>query len=125
MPEAGSRSVLFVDDDQLNRHLMARLFRKHRPDDRLLVAASGDDALAQARANDVDLVLLDLTLPGISGEEVLRILKTEASMPVVILTGHVDPGIERRLTDLGAAAYVAKPFDAKELFALIGRLLSS
>lgn len=121
-PEEGA-VVLYIDDDDMNRHLMTRLFGRKRPGDRLLVAASGGEGLEQARGTKVDLVLLDLTLPDMDGEEVLDALKAEHGMPVAILSGHADGETSNRLTERGADAYVTKPFDAGELFELIEGLL--
>lgn len=116
-------TVLFVDDDGPNRHLMSRLFQRRRPEDRLLLAASAPEAIQSARLHSPDLVLLDVNLGGSSGEEVLTVLGAEASMPIVMVTGGVDETIEQRLRELGAAAIVMKPFEADALFTLIESLL--
>lgn len=117
-------TVLYVDDDPANRHLLVRLFGRKRPDDRVLVAATGGEALEMADQNDFDLVLLDLTLPDLSGEEVLKTLKAEHQMPVVIISGHDDPVTKERLAAAGAAGYLAKPFDATQLFTLVEETLA-
>lgn len=118
-----AHTILFVDDDAQNRHLMTRLFQKRRPDDRVLTVASADEAIETARTEIPDLVLLDLNLHGASGEDVLKVLRSESSIPVVMVTGDVDPDIQRRLREQGANDVVLKPFDADALFALIESLL--
>lgn len=75
------------------------------------------------RASPIDLVLLDLTLPDMSGEEVLLTVRPERSIPVVIISGHDGPATADHLHDLGVSAYVTKPFEAEDLFSLIEGLL--
>ena len=123
MAENEGSIVLYIDDDAANRHLMARLFTRKLPDHQLTLAATGEEGLQQAESDDIAVVLLDLTLPDMSGEEVLQTLKARHELPVVILSGHDDPATRRRLTEEGADAYITKPFDANELFRVIGSLL--
>lgn len=119
-----SSVVLYIDDDATNRQLMERVFSRRRPGDRLLVAATGAEGLEESRRSQVDLVLLDLSLPDMSGEEVLCSLKAEQAVPVAILSGHADQQTSQRLSDSGADAYVTKPFDVADLCEVIDRLLS-
>jgi DNA-binding response OmpR family regulator len=75
------------------------------------VAAFGRAALALAAAARPDAVLLDIAMPGLSGEEVLlRLRALDASVPVVMLTGNADEELARRLLEAGAFDYVPKPF---------------
>jgi len=123
MVNSDGRTILYIDDDAANRHLMTRLFGRKMPGDHLVVAATGREGLEHVPGDGIDMVLLDLTLPDMSGEEVLQTLKEAHEIPVVILSGHDDPETRRRLTERGADAYVTKPFDANELFSLIEGLL--
>ena len=84
------------------------------------VAPDGDTALAHLRSGGYDLVLLDLGLPGTSGEDVLRQLRQRSSeLPVIILTERADVTDKVRGLDLGAIDYVTKPFVFEELLARI------
>ena len=86
------------------------------------VIASGDgrDGLALATAAHVDLVVLDLLLPGLNGLQVLRELRrTKPELPVVILSARGDVQTKLRGFELGATDYVAKPFSLDELLARI------
>lgn len=84
------------------------------------VAGDGDDALRQLGVEEFDLVLLDLGLPGASGEDVLRELRRRApGLPVIILTARGDVVDKVRGLDLGATDYVTKPFVFEELLARI------
>ena len=87
------------------------------------VARDGEEALAAAGANDYDLVILDLMLPRLSGNEVCRRLRSESAVPIIMLTAknaEVDTvlGLE-----LGADDYVAKPFSLAELVGRVRALL--
>jgi len=115
------RVVLYVDDDGPNRLLMARLFARHRPGDELVCASSAREALEQAREKPPHLVLLDVNLGDASGEEVLRTLKAERAVPVVMLSGELDA--RGRLLEQGADAYMTKPMDVRELLGVIDSLM--
>lgn len=126
-PEGIGRSdgavVLYVDDDDANRRLMRKLFARRRPADVVVCAATGGGALVEARARLPRLVLLDLTLPDMKGEDLLKIFKDDRGLPVIVISGHAGGDIERRVLDRGADAYVTKPFAADELFRLIDEFL--
>jgi CheY-like chemotaxis protein len=112
--------VLVVDDDLPIRTLMKNLLREFRFQP--LTAGSGEEAVAVARERRPDVVLLDLHMPGMSGEETLAALRSEAGLtftPVVILTG--EPVSDEQLHSLGAWAGIQKPFDLPALVDLIRR----
>jgi DNA-binding response OmpR family regulator len=109
-------TVLLVEDNLVQRTIVSGQLRTlgHRP----IPVASGEDALAAARKERPDVILLDVELPGISGHEVCRMLKADpalASVPVAFLTAHTS--IDDRLTGLryGADDFFTKPLDAREL----------
>jgi PAS domain S-box-containing protein len=118
---SGSRVVLYVEDNLSNVKLVERVVAR-RPEVRLLVAMQGSLALDLARQHQPALVLLDLHLPDMSGEEVLRRLKADprtAAIPVVVLSADATPGQVERLRAEGAAEYVTKPFNIPRLLAMI------
>ena len=82
---------------------------------RVTVARTVADALATARAEAVDLMLLDLTLPDGSGFEILEALEEPRPRVTVALTGRDEPDIVRRCYALGCAAVLLKPVPAREL----------
>lgn len=110
--------ILVVDDDAPILLLMRNLLREFGFDP--VTAASGPQAIEEARQRRPDLVLLDRNMPGMSGDEVLETLRTLQGMsdvPVLMLTGEpMDPGEVQRL---GATAAVLKPFDVPALVAMI------
>ena len=115
--------VLVVDDDLAIRSLLTQELTEDGL--RVQAVAWGGDAVAQARAQSPDLILLDLQLPDISGFDVLQILKTHADtagIPVVILS--IEDAQQRSL-ELGAAAYLAKPVENSHLLRTIWSLLAT
>lgn len=102
-------TVLVVDDDRLNRTALAELLQE---DHRILLARDGESALSQLRGTAVDLVLLDVSMPGMDGFEVLARLRADeetASIPVIFITGKTEEAEEERGLLMGAADYVNKP----------------
>jgi signal transduction histidine kinase/ActR/RegA family two-component response regulator len=115
--------VLYIEDNPANIEVVAR-FLKTRPGIRLQSVTSGQAGLESATRDIPDLILLDLHLPGLHGDEVLRRLRAKpatAGIPVAILSAEASPAIIRRLRAQGVIAYLTKPLDLAEL----GRLLDS
>ena len=104
--------VLVVDDLAANRELMAR--RLQRSGFRVLTAEDGPEALVVMRRQDVDMVLLDIMMPGMTGLDVLReVRKTRSSvsLPVIMVTAKTDSEDVVEALSLGANDYVTKPVD--------------
>jgi DNA-binding response OmpR family regulator len=116
---AEEATVLIVEDDPVLLSTLAyNLFREGY---RVLTASDGEAALATARRerHQIDLVLLDVMLPGISGFQVLRILRTESSMPILMLSARGEEQDKIDGLELGADDYVVKPFALRELLARV------
>jgi signal transduction histidine kinase len=123
--DATTHTVLYVEDNSSNTMLMRRILAR-RPHIRLLVAVDGDTGLTMVDEHRPDLVLLDLHLPGRSGEEVLAGIRQDPQLrqtPVVIVTADLAPGTERRLTEGGATAFLSKPVDIGLLLDVVDRNL--
>ncbi|MGY2048406.1 adenylate/guanylate cyclase domain-containing protein [Methylobacterium sp. JK268] len=104
--------ILVTDDDPINRDLLQR--RLTREGHAVTLAETGEAALAAVAAQDVDLILLDLIMPGLSGFEVLcRLKDSEAHrhIPVVVISGIDDIGSIVRCLEAGAEDYLPKTFD--------------
>ncbi len=117
--------ILIVDDDRealaLMREQLKALFE-------ISSAESGEDCLSllEKKGLKPDLVLLDITLPGISGYDVLKRMKendTLGSVPVVFLTGMTDPHSEIRGLNTGAVDYLKKPVSGQVLLARVQRYI--
>lgn len=117
----GQEHILIVDDDVDIRDLTARFLRKHGY--RVTTARSGRE-MRQALVNaDIDLITLDLMLPGEHGLTICRELRATSSIPIVMLTAM--GADEDRIVglEIGADDYVPKPFNARELLARIKAVL--
>ena len=116
--------ILVAEDDRDIADLVAHYIRKAGW--QAHVAAAGDDALVYARKHSVDLVILDLMLPGLGGLDVCRALRadrTTASVPIIMLTARAEEADRVLGLELGADDYVAKPFSPNELIARIRALM--
>ncbi|HKR98475.1 MAG TPA: response regulator transcription factor [Candidatus Dormibacteraeota bacterium] len=114
--------VLLVEDDERLSNSLARGLRGEGY--AVDVAASGDDALHQARVYDYDVVILDVMLPGPDGVAVCRTLREAGSWcPVLMLTARDGVADRIRGLDAGADDYLIKPFDFGELIARVRALM--
>ncbi|HEX6322839.1 MAG TPA: sigma-54 dependent transcriptional regulator [Vicinamibacterales bacterium] len=111
------KTVLIVDDDQGMRDTLAAILRK---DYRVLTAASGETALGVLRREDVDLMLLDVRLPGISGFEVLRVVKEHyATVEVIMISAITEIETAVQAMKHGAYHYINKDFEYDALRSLV------
>ena len=116
------RRLLLVEDDPTLRQALA--FNLSREGYEVATAGDGEAGLDAARSERLDLILLDVMLPGMSGVEVLRVLRREGvTTPVIVLSAKGDE-IDRVVgLKVGADDYVAKPFSRPELLARIEAVL--
>jgi CheY-like chemotaxis protein len=117
--------VLYVEDNLSNLTLMERILARHARV-QLMHAMSGGHALGMARLHRPDLILLDLHLPDVSGEEVLSQLREDTvcnNIPVIVISADATPGQIDRVIAGGAYAYVTKPLDLKIFIALLDEVL--
>ena len=120
------RSVAVVEDNPDNRMLLEAIL-----EDRYRVSRyeSGLEAVVGIRRTLPDLVLLDISLPGMDGPEVLKRLRTYPDtqrLPIVALTAHAMAGDRERFIEMGFDAYISKPIlDEEDLFAVIDALSGS
>ena len=107
--------VLLVDDEDALLRTLSMNLRARGYD--VTTAGDGETALAELRAQVMDAVILDLGLPGVSGVEVLRELRTWSSVPVIVLSARHGSNDKVEALDVGADDYVTKPFGIDELLA--------
>src|ERR1700750_1023376 len=113
--------VLIVDDDREIRGLLAQYLEKH--DFRTTAVADGKEMRRTLERSHVDLVVLDLMLPGEDGVSLCRELRTRSQVPVIMLTARGED-VDRIIgLELGADDYLAKPFNPRELLVRIKAVL--
>ena len=118
---AAPSRVLVVDDDPRILSMMRRVL--HLDGYEVVLAPSGDAALDALRRDGVDLVILDLMLPGRDGFEVCRTMRQESGVPILMLTARDEAADKVTGLDCGADDYVVKPFNPDELLACVRALL--
>jgi CheY-like chemotaxis protein len=114
-------TILYIEDNVSNLTLMQNLL-KEAPQVRLLTAMQGSIGLELARQHRPDLILLDLHLPGLSGEEVLRLLRSDdatSRIPVVVVSADATHHQINRLLTAGADHYITKPIDVRLLVGVL------
>jgi len=116
--------ILVVDDDKDIRELVK--YNLEKDGFRVLCAATGEDALATARSQHPELMILDLMLPGIDGLNVCRLLKNDpdtARLPILMLSAKGEEADIVAGLELGADDYVTKPFSPRVLMARVRAVL--
>ena len=107
--------VLVVEDEESFSDALSYMLRREGYE--VEVAENGPDALIAFDRSGADLVLLDLMLPGLSGTEVCRELRTRSKVPIIMVTAR-DTEVDKVVgLELGADDYVTKPFSSRELIA--------
>ena len=119
-----SLGILIIDDEPHLPYQFARFLKKHGYD--VYTAANGEAGLQELQKNTIDLVLLDVRLPKLSGLEVLqRIRQLEAELPVVMITAYADVQTAVAAMKSGASDYLLKGFDLEELLLVVQRSLET
>ena len=112
LPE--SKTLLIVDDSEANVAILLELLSDYD----LLVALDGESALEMLAEEKVDLVLLDILMPGIDGYETCRRIKAQpelSAIPVVFITAETTPEAIDKAYEIGAVDYISKPFKPREV----------
>lgn len=123
---AGARRVLIVEDSATQAAALAALLEEHGYT--TVTARNGEEALARVADTPVDLVLSDVVMPGLSGYDVCRRVKTELGrrdLPVVLLTGLSDPMDIIRGLESGADNYITKPYERAHLLSRVRQVLDN
>ena len=124
-PAATTHTVLYIEDQDLNLRLVERILQP-RSDCRLLTAMLGHLGLQLAREQHPDLILLDINLPDLTGDEVLRQLKDDpatSDIPVIMVSADAMGERIQQLLQQGASGYLTKPYRVAELLRLIDEKL--
>ena len=117
-----ARTILVVDDEENMRWVLKRALEKSGYE--VITSSRGDHALKFLASRPVDLVLLDLKMPGMDGISVLRELRQRnVLVPILLLTAYATVPTAVEATKLGATDYLRKPFDLEDVLMRIGRYL--
>jgi two-component system, cell cycle response regulator DivK len=119
-------TILLIEDQAPNSEMLSRRLRKRGYE--VLIAEDGESGLATAEANVPDLVLMDMSLPGIDGLACTRRLKANTRtrhIPVIALTGHASAAYRLRALESGCDDFETKPIDFARLAEKIQNLLAN
>lgn len=108
------KKILVVEDDMDIHNLIKNVLEKERYE--VISAYSGTEAILLIEKNNIDLILLDLMLPGLSGEEVIKQIK---NIPIIVISAKISTEDKVNVLTIGANDYITKPFDTNELLARI------
>ena len=117
-------TVMVVDDEEAHRKLVRAILQKESYE--VVTCSSGEEALAVLRSLDVDLIVLDNLMPGLSGPELLSMLRAmprTTRLPVLMVTAIRETDEQVRMLDLGASDFVTKPYEPKVLVARVRSLV--
>jgi CheY-like chemotaxis protein len=118
--------ILLIEDNEMNRDMLSR--RLIRRGYEVAVAVDGAQGVAMAQSEKPDLILMDLSLPGIDGWEATRRIKAGADtkhLPVIGLTAHAMAGDREKALEAGCDDYDTKPIELERLIGKIESLLSN
>ena len=108
--------ILIIEDDKDINNLLKDILSHYE----VTQAFTGSSGLSAFKESSIDLVLLDLMLPDLSGENLIPMIKAiNPSCPIIVLTAKADVDVLVQVLELGADDYIAKPFDIKEVIARI------
>ncbi|MGH2528362.1 MAG: ATP-binding protein [Actinomycetota bacterium] len=125
-PSGRTRTVLYIEDNLSNLTLVERVL-VHRPAVEVISALQGRLGLELAQQHRPDLILLDLNLPDVPGQEILRKLKESpqtSGIPVVVITADVARGQVESLIAAGAHDHITKPLDVQRFLAMVDEVLA-
>jgi len=127
LPESGApthrapRTVLLIEDEESIGNLVRTYFE--RDEFAVVWLRSGEEALLELASRKIDLVVLDIGLPGIDGFEVCRLIRARSQVPILMLTARDEEPDRIAGFELGADDYVLKPFSPRELVARANAIL--
>lgn len=116
-----AKKILIIEDERALADSLSYAFKKEGFE--VSAAASGDEGLSQFQAKPPDLVILDLMLPGVSGEDICREIRKAGDTPIIVLSAKDAETDKVVALELGADDYVTKPFSLREVIARVRGLL--
>ncbi|MBI3914240.1 MAG: response regulator [Chloroflexi bacterium] len=120
-----THTVLYIEDNASNLLLVQQILAR-RGDIQLLTATTGREGIEHAHTHQLALILLDVNLPDLRGEELMRALHNDSRtrfIPVVIVSASAMPADIDRLMQMGARKYLTKPLDVKQFLQTMDEML--
>ena len=120
-----NKTVLVIEDNDLNMKLVKSLLQMGKYD--VLAAVDAESGITLAHEHRVDLILMDIQLPGMDGLAATKILKEDPrlkNIPVIALTSHAMEGDDKKAIDAGCDGYITKPIDTRNFLINIARYLN-
>ena len=106
------KTILVVDDEEIIRDFLSEVLEDYA----ISLASDGDEAIEKIRTHNFDLVITDLRMPRVSGEEVVRFTRdTYPGSKVIVISGYSSLATVSQTVQSGACAFLAKPFSIREL----------
>ncbi|MFZ5979002.1 MAG: response regulator [Candidatus Zixiibacteriota bacterium] len=116
------KSILIVEDDENIRDFLVEVLDGYS----LSIACDGDEAIDNIRDNRFDLVITDLRMPTIPGEEVVKYInENKPETKVIVISGYSSLYAVSQTVNNGASAFLSKPFSIKELLQTVSKILGS
>lgn len=115
-----SKILVIEDDSDINKILCRYLEREGY---QTVAAFSGTEARLQLKLNTFDLIMLDLMLPGVTGEELIQEIRANSELPILVLSAKTSLEDKVKVLKSGADDYMTKPFERDEVLARVGALL--
>jgi DNA-binding NtrC family response regulator len=117
------KSILIVDDEEIIRDF---LFEVLNEDYQISVASDGDEAIEQLQVSSFDLIITDLKMPRVSGEEVVKFARDhDPESKVIVISGYSSLYTVSQSVSCGACAFLSKPFSIKELLQAVSRAIGA
>lgn len=114
-------NILVVEDDVDINNLIAKTLEKNNY--KVTQAFSGSEAILQLSISQYDLVVLDLMLPGMNGEEIIKKTRDEKEIPIMVISAKTSLEDKVNVLNIGADDYITKPFEREEIIARVNSLL--
>lgn len=119
--------ILFVDDDDMNRRVVCDMLKVAGVD--MDGAPGGEEGLAMVEANDYDIVLMDLRMPGMNGYTAITHIRDreddKSEVPIIVVTADTSVDIREQCLGVGANEIMTKPVAMKPLFRMIGQFVAA
>ncbi len=115
------KTILVVDDEKIIRENIKEYLKKENY--KVIEAADGKEAISLFNCNNIDLIILDLMLPEIMGEDICQTIRKSSAVPIIMLTAKANEENIVNGLNIGADDYLTKPFSLKELVARVNSLI--